>query len=232
MVRSLLQRIYENADSLNRKNILDLVRDLRPQVLLDLGCDEGSWTCDVAEAAGAHRMSGVEIVESRAQLAAQKKISVTIADLGAKLPLLDGQYDLIHANQVIEHVPDIDLFAREIKRLLRPGGSAVISTENASSWHNVFAAAMGWQMFSLTNISEMRGGIGNPVALHRHSTDVQKSWTHKVLFSYRGLIEFFEAHGFENIEIRGAGYHPLPASVGAIDVRHSHFITVRIHKPA
>lgn len=52
---------------------------------------------------------------------------------------------------MIEHVSNVDLFVSEVFRVLKKGGHAVISTENGSSWHNVFAAAMGWQIFSLTN---------------------------------------------------------------------------------
>ncbi len=35
--------------------------------------------------------------------------------------------------------------------------------------------------------------------------------------------EIFKCHGFGNIIIKGAGYHPLPSIIGNIDVRHSEF---------
>jgi hypothetical protein len=90
---------------------------------------------------------------------------------------------------------------------------------------------MGWQMFSLSNLSERRLGIGNPMALHRGEGNHLKSWTHKVIFSYRGLKEFFEAHGFKNLRLLGAGYYPLPGVFAALDVRHSHFLALRAEKP-
>lgn len=138
---------------------------------------------------------------------------------------------MVHANQVIEHVADVDHFAQEVYRILKPGGHAIISTENASSWHNIFALLLGWQMFSLTNMSGKGGGIGNPFALHRGTAHEFKSWTHKTIFSLRGLSEFFGMHGFEVIKSTGAGYYPFPALLGSLDKKHSHFITILIRKP-
>jgi 2-polyprenyl-3-methyl-5-hydroxy-6-metoxy-1,4-benzoquinol methylase len=156
---------------------------------------------------------------------------VTRADLSKPLAMLpDAHFDLIHANQVIEHVPNVDLFVSEIYRLLRPGGHAVVSTENGSSWHNVFAAAMGWQIFSLTNVSSLKAGLGNPFAIQRGGDPYTGTWTHKTIFNYRGLIEMFEAHRFSETVVKGAGYFPLPAFLGRIDPRHSAFITILARK--
>jgi ubiquinone/menaquinone biosynthesis C-methylase UbiE len=131
---------------------------------------------------------------------------------------------------VIEHVSNVDLFVSEVFRVLKKGGHAVISTENGSSWHNVFAAAMGWQIFSLTNVSGLKAGLGNPFAIQRGGTPFTGTWTHKTIFNYRGLIEMFETHGFSKVTVAGAGYFPLPALLGRIDPRHSAFITVFAEK--
>jgi ubiquinone/menaquinone biosynthesis C-methylase UbiE len=229
-MKGWFQKQFDAAMKLNRQNILDMCPH-RVDTLLDLGCDDGEWSVQVANAAQAKTVQGVEIVPERASAAEERGIYVTRADLAANLPLPSAEFDLVHANQVIEHVADIDLFAAEIFRVLRPGGTVIISTENGSSWHNLFAMALGWQMFSLTNLSERRLGIGNPLALHRGESDHMKTWTHKVIFSYRGLREFFEAHGFYVQGIRGAGYYPLPAGLGRLDVRHAHFLTLVASRP-
>lgn len=87
---------------------------------------------------------------------------MTEADLDAPLPFEDGAFDLVVSNQVLEHLVDTDLFVSEIRRLLRPGGVAVVSTENLASWHNVAALVLGWQPFSLGNVTARRPGLGNP----------------------------------------------------------------------
>lgn len=221
-----LAGLWESASKLNQRNILRQASMVRAAKLCDLGCDTGQWTMEVASAAGASEIAGIEIVEERANQARSRGIDVTIGDLDEPWPVADNSFDLVHANQVIEHVSHVDLFVQEIYRILRVGGATIISTENGSSWHNVAAAALGWQTFSLSNMSEHQYGVGNPLALHRREPVTLGTWTHKVIFNYRGLIEFLSMHGLRIIDVKGAGYYPLPAKVGLADRRHAHFLSV------
>jgi SAM-dependent methyltransferase len=224
-----LERIYASSDELNRRNILELVGTVGHGNLCDLGCDDGDWTSAVAAKSGCQKIYGIEVVPDRAELARARGIEVSVTDLDRPFPFRDGEMDVIHANQVIEHVTDVDNFMSEVHRILRVGGAAVISTENGSSWHNIFAAVMGWQIFSATNISKRTEGLGNPLAIHRGGTP-RATWTHKTIFNYRGLREIAEIHGFKFVKMLGAGYYPLPASAGRIDPRHAHFLTLKAEK--
>ena len=232
MLRMAFLRQYQNADAMNRRNILELMQDRTYSTLCDLGCDDGEWTLQIARSIGARQSFGVEVEAKQARLASARGVLVAVSDLAAAFPFADESFELVHANQVIEHVVDVDHFLAETNRILRVGGTAVISTENGSSWHNIFAATMGWQIFSLTNVSGLSRSVGNPMALHSGEPVVPTSWTHKTIFNYRGLIELIRVHGLEVVEVKGAGYYPLPASVGRLDVRHSHFIAVKAVKTA
>ena len=219
--------MFSRAMDLNRRNIMDLLPRQPNARLLDLGCDDGAFTMQLAARLDTRNVWGVEIVPERALQARARGVAVALADLDVAVPFADGSFDVVHANQVIEHVSSVDRFAREVHRILAPGGVLVLSTENGSSWHNVFAAVMGWQIFSLTNLSAHASGVGNPMAVHRGEPGLMTSWTHKTIFNYQGLIEFLRLHGFSSLETRGAGYYPLPAWVGAADVRHAHFLAMR-----
>lgn len=230
MLRDVLLRQYAAADALNRRHIKELVRSQPSAALCDLGCDDGEWTMELARYCGSQQVFGVEIVPERARLAHSRGVRASISDLNEGFPFNDESFDLVHANQVIEHVKDVDHFITETMRVLRIGGVAVISTENGSSWHNIFAAIMGWQIFSLTSVSVRARSVGNPLALHRAAPPPRILDTHRTIFNYRGLIEILRVHGLSAVRLVGAGYYPLPASIGRIDVRHCHFMTVRAQK--
>jgi SAM-dependent methyltransferase len=223
--------LYRSAAAENVRAIESLLEAANdPVALIDLGCDDGSLTVQWASRVGADDVHGVEIVEERAQIAEERGVSVTRADLSSPLPLAGESFDVVCSNQVIEHLRDTDLFVAEIRRILRPGGYAVVSTENLASWHNIASLVLGWQPFSLTNVSHSSGGIGNPLALHRGQAFEWKSWEHVRVLAYRGLSDLFTAHGFRVDASEGAGYFPLPARVGRWEPRHAAFITVRARK--
>lgn len=230
MLKKIFHKMFDKAYKLRRKIILDFLNQQVEAKLLDLGCDEGTWTLKIADKVNTKNIYGVDIVEQRLKDAEGKGIRIIKADLNESLPFKDDFFDVIHADQVIEHIAFLDKFVSEIYRVLKPGGYVIIGTENGSSWHNIFASILGWQIFSLTNISSKQCGIGNPLAIHRNENVDLDSWIHKTIFNYRGIKEFFELYKFKDTTIMGAGYYPLPAIFGKIDVRHSHFIVLKCFK--
>jgi len=52
---------------------------------------------------------------------------------GLHLPFPDAAFDAVTSTAVLEHVADLDAFAREVARVLRPGGVADML------WHNYYA---------------------------------------------------------------------------------------------
>lgn len=230
VLKGWLEGLAVRSFELNQKNIIELIGSGPYACICDLGCDDGAWTMELARTAGATEIHGVEIVEERAALARKRGVEVALANLNERLPFRDAMFDLVHANQVIEHIGELDTFLGEIERVLKPSGVCIISTENGSSWHNVAAAALGWQIFSLTNVSPWVGGIGNPFALHRGEQGNGPALTHKTIFNYRGLLELLDAYGLRPVAVRGAGYHPLPPSAGRLDARHAHILAVKATK--
>lgn len=219
---------FEEAMEANLRHIEEMLTSIAPtENLLDLGCDDGANTLRFAVAAGASEIHGVEIVTDAVQVARQRDIRAVLSDLNDSLPYEDATFDAVVSNQVIEHVADTDRFLREILRVLKPSGVAVLSTENLASWHNLTSLIFGWQPFSLTNISDTYLGIGNPLALHRGEAAGLKSWQHIRVLAYKGLIELVESHGFAISEVRGSGYFPLSGQLARWDPRHAALLTVK-----
>jgi SAM-dependent methyltransferase len=53
--------------------------------------------------------------------------------LGERLPFRDGEFDLVTAHWVVEHLKEPEAFLREMHRVLRPGGRLFIRTPNLFS---------------------------------------------------------------------------------------------------
>lgn len=218
---------WERAMRENLGNIESSLRDTPGGgALLDLGCADGRRTLEFARCARSRVVHGVELTTAHAEQARARGVNVVEADLNEPLPFEDESFDVVVSNQVIEHLSDTDRFVSELRRVLRPGGLAVTSTENLASWHNVVALMFGWQPFSLTNVTSRTAGVGNPLAIHRGEDTGLRSWEHVRVFAYRGLRELFEAHSFTIRRIAGAGYYPLGARVGRLEPRHAAFLTV------
>ena len=214
----------------NMENIVALASSThRPDSVLDLGCDTGGRTAWVADRVGARMLHGLEIAPDRAEIAASRGLHVKVGDLSEPFPYEDETFDLVVSNQVIEHVVDTDNFVRESYRVLKRGARVVISTENLASWHNVASLVLGWQPFSLTNVSEATQAVGNPLGIHRG--ELGESRGHLRVFAYRGLRELMGVHGFVVDGVLGAGYYPLPGRFARFDPRHAAFITVGAHRP-
>lgn len=231
VLKSYMQRLYLKAHDLNTRNTLDGLDPNGNARLLDLGCAEGEWTMQVANALGTRDVHAIEMVDESAAAARARGIQVAQADLETRWPFPDNAFDVVHSRYVIEHMSSIDNFVAESFRVLKPGGYTITSTENGSSWHNIVAALLGWQTFSSSSCSTRAKGIGNPLALQRGGGETHPSQIHRVIFNYRGFKEIFEVHGFERVQVFGAGYHPLPVSMGRLDPRHAHFIAVKAFKP-
>lgn len=56
-----------------------------------------------------------------------------VADLCGPLPLPTGSFDLVYANFVVEHLARPSVAFRELRRVLRPGGSLILLTSNRAN---------------------------------------------------------------------------------------------------
>jgi len=235
-MKELFRELFERALSTNNQNIVALCRPVLQRAvhpwICDLGCGNSALTEQIAGLAPGARVQAVEIHEPYVVAARAKGFDTTSADLNGSLPLPSDRFDLVVSNQVIEHVHNTDSFLSEAYRITKPGGTAVIATENAASWHNIFALLLGWQAFSLTNISDKRSGIGNPLAIHAGEVGLLPPMQHQRLYTLRALRDLFRLQGFQCLKTTGAGYHPLFPRLGRLDPNHSHFIAICGQKPA
>jgi SAM-dependent methyltransferase len=74
-----------------------------------------------------------------------------------RVPLPDHSVDVILSAQVLEHVPDLDAYCAEIRRLLKPDGTVLLSTHGSWFYHPHPEDHRRWTRTGLTLDLETRG---------------------------------------------------------------------------
>jgi methionine biosynthesis protein MetW len=226
------------------KMILDLLEENPNASVLDVGCGNGDNTMKYAAKIKTKNIHGIEIVEELVWEAQSKGIHVYIADLNKKWPVKSQEFDVIIANQVIEHLWNTRLFISECFRVLKPFGYAIVATENLASWPNILSLLFGYQPFSTTNICGY--SLGNPLIWH---LDEQKNTHffekykniggggpvgHVRVLAYKTFKDIFSLEGFKTENFRAVGYIPFTGRVSRLfsrlDPRHAHFMVIKVRK--
>ena len=200
-------------------------------ILLDAGCGRGKNIRSLEGSSLRFRtIVGIDIHFPDVQ-SSKNQVSDTVRLLNGNalsLPFANETFDCVLSNQVIEHLNDTDLFMREIRRVLAPGGCAVVSTNNLASWHNVGALVAGWQPMPCHVSDEVT--LGNPASFAEGYTGYAYPM-HRRIFTGRALAALARHHGLTVEADAAAGYYPLPpkaARVAArIDRRHGAFLVQR-----
>ncbi|APE31914.1 SAM-dependent methyltransferase [Halomonas aestuarii] len=103
----------------------------RAGAVLDLGCGPGEMAAQLADRYGtACRVTGLDLAPGMLGVARQshgERIGWLCGDAAA-LPLLEASQDLVVSNLAIQWCPDLDAVLCELRRVLRPGGRALINT--------------------------------------------------------------------------------------------------------
>lgn len=97
--------------------------------VLDLGCGTGRHALWLA--AGGASVTALDfsegMLDEARQKPAAKQIRFLCHDLHLPLPLADGEFDLVVSGLVLEHLRELDAYFREVKRVLKTDGRAVVS---------------------------------------------------------------------------------------------------------
>jgi ubiquinone/menaquinone biosynthesis C-methylase UbiE len=178
-----------------------------PATIIDVGCGDGFATKVAADRNPGHHFAGLDWSAGSLAAASERGIAAVRASIDApSLPIAAGSVDVVVMSEVIEHLVDTDSAIEAAYRVLKPGGSLLLSTPNLASWYNRGLLAFGIQpVFSEVSLRSVFGRPGSQVAGHLH------------MFTKRALVEFLRAYGFTCERVAGARYHDVPAPLRPAD---------------
>jgi 2-polyprenyl-3-methyl-5-hydroxy-6-metoxy-1,4-benzoquinol methylase len=154
---------------------------------LDAGCGDGRFLAALPSLGPVPaRVVGVDIADSilgtahRAATAAGLDLELVRGNL-ERLPLEDAEFDLVVSIQVVEHLLDPAAGIGELARVLRPGGTLLLSTDNRARRITQVLNAPRWLVATLMRKRNYREKFDFP-----HGT-----------FSRRELVALLESAGLE-----------------------------------
>ena len=115
------------------------------KTVLDMGCGVGNDLARFAKAGAI--VTGVDLAEHSIQLAKDNfRFRGLKGDFqqmnGEQLSFPDNSFDAVFCHTVLHFTPNPAAMVREIHRVLKPGGEAILMTVNRRSWMNLLRRVM------------------------------------------------------------------------------------------
>lgn len=127
--RSLFEKMYHFIKGIALKNKLKLINSQGVKgKLLDIGAGTGDFLA-VAKSDGWQTV-GIEPSAKAKEIAIKKGVNFA-QDLAS---LESNSYDIITMWHVLEHVPNLEEYISELKRLIKPSGTIIIAVPNFKSY--------------------------------------------------------------------------------------------------
>lgn len=110
-----------------------LIIDLNYKNCLDVGCASGFMISEIAKSNSDAKYYGIDVFDKAIDFAKAHYPDIKFAIASAeKLPFKTGTFDLIIFYETIEHVEEPEKCLKEIKRVLRKGGTLLVTMDSGS----------------------------------------------------------------------------------------------------
>jgi SAM-dependent methyltransferase len=180
----------------SRETIVGVFADKRRGTLLDIPAGAG----DESRALGAlgYRVCSVDLFpDSRGATS----MGTVCADASFTFPFRDRTFDYVLSREGIEHLENQSGFSRECARVLKPGGTIVVTTPNL-----MHLSARASQF--LTGQRNLRRGLANEVQTLRGSAGARLHHGHIFLIDYFRMRYILRLAGFDRLRVSTDRYSP------------------------
>lgn len=189
----------------------DVRRDLRPLLgelpravrALDVACGTGYAAIGLAAAGIADETHGCDLsaqmIGRTARNAAIAGTTVHLARADAEiLPYADDAFDLVIARGALHHVPEPLVALAEIRRVLAPGGTAVVLAEPTPGGERQTAAVVGTLVRIVEGARRLARRPTDPVRRHWELASIAANLH---TFEPEDIATLAEKAGFEDIQV-------------------------------
>lgn len=128
--KNILQRFWHNR---KLEVFKELLGQQKPQEIIDIGCASGTMTNSISQIWPKSKITAVDVYPAAIAYAKIKypHIRFLVAD-AHKLPFKDNLFDLVTCYETIEHVVNPEKVLKEIRRVLKKNGVAIIEMDSGS----------------------------------------------------------------------------------------------------
>ena len=142
MVAALYERVWSPITSQAVDSLLAAASVGSGLRVVDIGTGAGDAAGRASERGA--QATGVDVAAAMVEIAGRRYPAASFVEASvAELPFADGSFDAAVGNIVIQHVGEPERAAREIARVLVPGGRVALSTWEAPERSPFFAALLG-----------------------------------------------------------------------------------------
>jgi ubiquinone biosynthesis O-methyltransferase len=181
--------IIDYEQTVRSQMVISMIDPKPEEVILDGGCGNARDLIQLAP--HGCKCLGIDfspnmIEEAKKELATRniQRVEVEVGDL-TNLRFSDQTFDKVFASEVLEHVPDYRKAVSEMARVLKPGGTLVVTTPNRHSLYGFDRYIICQRILRLK---------------HRHPSDEWKT--------FKELASALENNGLEIVRSAGVCYVP------------------------
>jgi ubiquinone/menaquinone biosynthesis C-methylase UbiE len=113
--------------------------------ILEVGCGDATFTRYLTELSD--DVTAVDIAEAQLTENAKQlpKVKFQVQDLSEPMPFPDATFDVIWCSEVLEHLMDPTYALSEMRRVLKPGGIAMVTVPYHGFFKNLCIVAFRWE---------------------------------------------------------------------------------------
>lgn len=149
--------------------------------VLDLGCGDGVFCNFIAKQGFTPVGADISEVGIERARVLYPPLRFEVASLETRLPFGDAEFDAVWCSEVIEHLFDVSFALSEMARVLKPGGTLLLTTPYHGLVKNIVVALRNFDAHY-----DVQGG-------------------HIRFFTRRALRQLLAQQGFEVVQMDGVG---------------------------